>query len=595
MVSRRKLFSILLMMAVLLSMFMLPQIYREVFSDYDTNSYAEEIVLFQSDAYTMQEEAEPSVSGRQVVFIGDKESDMGNIAAQWCTYTKRSLKCFSSLSDYASQKKILADVLCVDCGSLSLKTDSVLLDQMTGRDMVMIFGSLPKSRVIRTSPEFSRLLGIERVVQEHTDLEGINVYEGFLLGGEAVYQADTKEETKRQDLNLTVPWYKLGDRSKVYMAGITEETGRKEDGDPAIVWRNTAGKAKVFAVNGDYLCGETGLGFLDAMMTETQAYTIYPVVNAQNLSVGSYPCLSSENDETIGQIYSCSQVQLHQNIVWPSLIAISEQSGFHMTCFLTPRFVYSGGSAPDPELLDFYLRQMKERHGDAGWSAESRNEISVRTKNLRDEKFFEKAGNGYVYTAAYASQKKRKELSALADAGKAGDIRTVTGPIGDGDFLLSFLSENMTYQGITHDADTYKYSDDLRNRSIQTALGYTNILLDMERVSWPEGIEDQWERYSREAAGNIGMWWSLFSDFDKTTITESDSRLRSFFALDYKDSREGDVITLQIENRQGDVSFLLRTHDKNVASVSGGTFSKIEKDAYLIRAQEDEVSICLEN
>lgn len=595
MISRRKLFSMLLMMAVLLSMFMLPQIYREVFSDYDTNSYAEDIVVYRSDTYKMLEKERSSATGRQVVFIGNRENDMGNAAAQWCTYTKRSLKCFPSLSDYVSQKEIQADVLCVDCSALSLKTDPVLLEKMTDRDMVMVFGSLPESRAIRKSSEFARLLGIERTIQENADLNGIILYNGFLLGGEAVYRADTEEEIRRQDLELTVPWYKLGDRSKVYMAGLTEGRESEEDGGPAIMWRNTAGKAKIFAVNGDYLCKETGVGFLDAMLTESNAYTIYPVVNAQNLSVGDYPGLSSENDEAVGRIYSCSQRQMHQNVVWPGLVAISEQSGFHMTCFLTPRFLYSGESAPDPELLDFYLRQMKERKGEAGWSVKSRDGISVRDKKAWDEQFFKEAGSGYAYTSAFASQKKRKELYALSEAGKAADIRTVTGPVGDGDFLLSFETENMTYQGITHYADRYNYSDDLRNRSLQTALGYTNILLDMERVSWPEDTEDQWQRYSRTAAGNIGMWWKQFSCFDKTTVTESDSRLRNFFALNYMDSREKDVISLRIENRQGEVSFLLRTHDKDVASVSGGTFSEIEKDAYLILAREDDVSIFLDN
>ncbi len=595
MISRRKLFSMLLMMAVLLSMFMLPQIYREVFNDYNTNSYAQDITVRQSDTYKMTEKAETSGLGRQVVFIGDGESDMENVAAQWCTYTKRSLKCFPSLSDYASQKEIQADVLCMDCSVLSLKTDPALLEKMTGRDIIMVFGSLPESGAIRKSPEFGRLLGIERTIQEKVDLKGILLYKGFLLGGEAVYQADTEEETKRQDLELTIPWYKLGDRSKVYMAGLTKSSKSGEDGGPAIVWRNTVGKAKIFAVNGEYLCEETGLGFLDAMMSESNAYTIYPVVNAQNLSVGGYPSLTSENDEAIRRIYSCSQGQMHQNVVWPSLVAISEQSGFHMTCFLTPRSLYSGEGTPDSELLDFYLRQMKERQGEAGWSAESRDDISVIDKKLWDEEFFQEAGSGYVYTAAFASQKKRKELSALADERKAGDIRTVTGPVGEGDFLLSFVSENMTYQGITHYADRYSYSDDLRNRSLQTALGYTHIFLDIERVSWPESLEDQWERYSRKAAGNIGMWWKPFSCFDKTTVTESDSRLRNFFSLNYRESREDDVIRLQIENLQGEAGFLLRTHDKNVASVSGGTFSEIEKDAYLILAQEENVRIFLEN
>ena len=43
------------------------------------------------------------------------------------------------------------------------------------------------------------------------------------------------------------------------------------------------------------------------------------------------------------------------------------------------------------------------------------------------------------------------------------------------------------------------------------------------------------------------------------------------------------------------VSFVLRTHDKTVETVLGGTFSQIEQDAWLITVQEDEISIVLES
>ena len=126
-------------------------------------------------------------------------------------------------------------------------------------------------------------------------------------------------------------------------------------------------------------------------------------------------------------------------------------------------------------------------------------------------------------------------------------------------------------------------------------MGYTNILLDMRCVSWPESAQEHWENYSRIISGNIATWWKPFSCFDKTTVTESDGRVRSFLAVEYEDMREDDTIELKLKNRQGMVSFVLRTHDKRVETVLGGTFSQIEQDAWLITVQEDEVSIVLES
>ena len=71
--------------------------------------------------------------------------------------------------------------------------------------------------------------------------------------------------------------------------------------------------------------------------------------------------------------------------------------------------------------------------------------------------------------------------------------------------------------------------------------------------------------------------------------------MRSFLAVEYEDMREDDTIELKLKNRQGMVSFVLRTHDKTVETVLGGTFSQIEQDAWLITVQEDEISIVLES
>ena len=41
--------------------------------------------------------------------------------------------------------------------------------------------------------------------------------------------------------------------------------------------------------NGDYLSGSTGIGFLSAIMAENSSYYLYPVVNAQVMTVANFP------------------------------------------------------------------------------------------------------------------------------------------------------------------------------------------------------------------------------------------------------------------------------------------------------------------
>lgn len=595
MLSRRKLFSMLLMMAVLFLLYMLTWIYRESVNDYDTNDYAEEkITIRRSDL--QKTAAGADAEERQTVFIGEKESGMGKVVAQWCTYGKRPLFCFSSVSEYLDQTDVNAKVLCIAPESLTGVSDANLLAELENRDMVVVFGGLPEMKLIKESPKLCRLLGIEKIRSERTKLSGVYLYKGFLLGGESLYRTDMGKEFGR-GLDLNIPWYELEDGTKTYMTGLagTEEEDAGQPERPSILWRNTVGRATVFAVNGDYLRDETGLGLLEAMMSESRSYVLYPIVNAQNLTVADYPSFAPENEEELRRIYANSHKMLLQNIVWPGLVSVSEQSGFRMTCFLTPKISYSDRAEAKTDDLVYYKRQMKEQQGEMGWSARSKDSVSVRDKWNHDETFFEDAESGYVYTAACVSGEEARQCLELAQTEGLLNLRTLTGAADEGGFLLSFISEDVTYQGITHKADQYSFLDDLKNRSFQTALGYTNIFLDMSRVTWPETEEDRWENYSRKISGNIGTWWKSYRDFDKTTLTESDRRLRSFLALDYKDSREKDVIKLQVKNRKGTVSFLLRTHDKDVKSVSGGTAAKIEEDVWLLSVQKDEVQIKLSN
>ncbi len=603
MLTHRKLFSMLLMMAVLLILFMFIWVYQDSVNDYDINEYAERSVIGiskpqngeEGERHTAQDTLISNPALRDTVFIGERESDMGGVVEQWCLYAGRSFRCYATLAEYFSVPDENAKVICVAPESLSFPADELLLDELALRDIVVIFGELPASEVVESIPSLRELLGVEGVSSYRTALKGIYLYKGFLLGGEKLYMDG--EGDAEWELDVSISWYHLGDRTDVYMAGIAEEEqSTRQKQWPPILWKNVEGNATVFAVNGNYLRDETGLGFLEGMMAKSDTYLLYPVVNAQNITVADYPGFTAENEEKLQAIYGASYRMILQNIIWPSLVSFSDQMGFRLTCFMTPQHLYLDGMEPDMgEELLYYLRQLKVRQGEMGWSAGSKDGLSVEEKWSRDNLFFGEAGSSYAYTAAYVPEQNRQEFEELAAKGAFPDLRTVTGADKEDAFLFSFVSENIVSQEITHRADQYNFRDDLRNRSLQTALGYTNILMELECVTWPETEDERWENYSKKVLGNITTWWKDYGGFEKTTLTESACRVRKLLAVDYENGRLGDEIILRLYNRQGDAYFLLRIHDKDVGAVNGGTFSRIEENAWLITAQEDEVKISLVN
>ena len=96
-------------------------------------------------------------------------------------------------------------------------------------------------------------------------------------------------------------------------------------------------------------------------------------------------------------------------------------------------------------------------------------------------------------------------------------------------------------------------------------------------------------------ASNIKTYWSGYQGFEQTTLSESDYRVRTLLNLDYSHQREQNTIRLSIKQMEDTAYFLLRTHEEKIVAIKGGTFQKLEPDAYLINAQSPEVELVLES
>ena len=157
--------------------------------------------------------------------------------------------------------------------------------------------------------------------------------------------------------------------------------------------------------------------------------------------------------------------------------------------------------------------------------------------------------------------------------------------------VLSYCSDFVTLQSVTSDGMNYTYSDDIRMRSIQSALGYTNVMLDMYDIFWPQEKTDRWEVMQKRFSSNLLTYWKNFRDFDSTTLSESNARIRTFLNLAYSQSREDNTITLQTSEVGS--WFILRTHGEEIDEIDGGSQTEIEADAYLICAEDTTVKIRL--
>lgn len=606
MVSRRNYLTIAMMFVILLFIFQFTGVMKEQLSEYESNEYADDTTTsFQrSDAFLAEQTSDDAC---EVIYVGEAGGAEESVVKTWCSYRKRTFFCSSSLALLDSLQDDALQVLVVDGSKVTSEEEVAVLRREAQMGVTVIFATLPQSSVIREYRDLRELLGIRAVIADEIPLAGMHLFSGFLLGGEEIYEVTEPGEEERQDMNPSVPWYTTGAGTKTYMVGtLSDETieqtvdneiraqyaGMEEEAAknsllPAILWRNSVDTAKIFCVNGDYLADISGVGILDAMMGETYDYDIYPVINAQNLVIADLPAFVSENEEEMQKRYSQSAQAVYQEIVWPSLTSIASRTGAKMTCMMTPQFTYTDEEEPDGENVTYYLKRLKEEHAEAGLSADSREGIPLSEKIKQDQTFWQTYAPSYRFLSLYADGVKSiGEESALP-----AEIRTVALGSGASGQAVGYLNENVTLQPSTSSGIRHTFLDDFKVKCMETALGYSNITLDLYSVTYPEGDEDSWEKMSKKIAANLGTYWKAYEAFDATTLTESDVRIRRFLALDYKQQRAGNVITLSLEHREDAAWFLLRLHGEKVTEVAGGSFEEIEDGVYLILAEEDEVSV----
>lgn len=585
MVSYRKFFSICIMMAVLFFMFQFLQVYKESGNDYNINSHRGEPApagngAWQADSADMGGLA--GENGSYVLLIGDAEKGPGRTVSWWCTYTKRKLYVKKELDQSVSEEEILPELLLIDSGSVDVEEETGWLAEMAERGVPIIFCNLPSFSVIEENTELQELLGIKTAVAEQTQIQGVHLFSGLLLGEDVIYEAKTLAEEEKQDLELTVPWYITGKGTKTYMTGLLDPEAAEREAFPALIWRNSYRGAFVFAVNGDYLSDAAGLGILNGFVYELYPYELYPVINARNISVANYPGFAEENSGKLLEQYSRRPSAVQQDLIWPGISTVMERNKFKPTFFLMPQYDYQDDALPKADDMTFYLQQMRELDAEAGKTLEYREGITLAGKLSLDEAFWKEAAQGYRFGAYYAGNGLDEELEELLLKGGLGEDGTVVCPY-DGEIPpVSWYNDGITLQSITVNAAEFTFSQDFRYKSLETALGYSNVLIDLKNVFWPSSEEDRWENFFDRVSRTVNTYCSS-QDFSSTTMSESDAKVRSFLNLNYTEHNEQNRIILETEGAGEEAWFLLRTHGQDITGINGAGYQKLEENAFLIR------------
>ena len=606
MLSRRNLVMMLTMFGVVLVLFLSTAVLREYFNDYDVNHAAQEERMPPAPGAS-------AADGQQVVYAGAQDTGLYEPVAEWAEYRKMALHEAMDVQaglDRAGQYDHQDVLLLLDGDALEQDTrqSAEALTAYVQDGGTVIFCSLPSYETIRSCEALRLLLGIQQLRSPSVEVLEYWLYQGFLLGGDVCYPYDELQPPQNLDLKNVLPWYDISAGTKTYMAGYLpaqeqQAMGLNREDLPAVVWRNSLGDGCVFAVNGDFMRGESALGFLDAMVYESRSYALYAVVNAQNLCVTGFPDLTIENEDQMARVYVFDTRQLCRDVLWPSLVAASKEGGWKLSAFVSLKQSADSGQEPEMDDLISYLKYFNEEDAEACLALGRMDDPALRLSVTQDRQALDAIGLNYAFSGAWLRSENAGQLPGLLQPDGTMEvfpsIRTVVSELAPGQRVLSWLTGQMTRQSVTMDGYRYTYQDDLRLRSLQTALGYSNVQADIFRVLWLENSEDSWEKVSETLASVIATYWKPFAAFDKTTISESDRRVRLFLnqRVTSQESRlpQGRQISIQVENFAGDAWLMLRTHGETLQTMEGGTWTQIEEDAYLLHLTRENAAVGLQS
>ena len=614
MLSKRNFAMMMLMNLVVLVLFLLSAVLKEYFNDYDVNHAAETELIDKIDQ-KIDEDGNTDTrwdslpADQQVLYIGTMDNSYYRVMKEWSGYRKKSFRVFGSLEAadeiirIQEEKKpyILIDGQLIEKNPEDAATK---LSEYVEQGGVVIFYRLPSYQTIEGCGNLQNLLGIQHLRGESVKLHEIRIYSGFLLGGETCYSFEGVEEPELIDMEREVPWYDISARTKSYMVGFLSEKEKESmslnnEDMPAIIWRSNMGTGSVFAVNGDYMEGEASLGIMDAMVYETEEYSLYPVVNAQNLSIAGFPDLTVENEEKMAETYGMTNQPFFRNSRWPSIVAAAQKNNWKITSYLSVKQRDESEKEPNQDDLIDYLKYFNEESAEAGVSLGRIDSSDIRL-SVSDEKETLKSWDmDYVFAGGYVRKENKDKLASLIDGNGQmeyfQDIRTVVGEYEKDQQILSWMTDKITLQNATTDAYRHSYKDSLWLKSLETSLGYSNIQIDIYRVLWPETRADEWEKLAEKMAANIDTYWKPFEAFDKTTISESDYRVRNFLNGSAESTREGSQISIRTKDFTGDAWLLLRTHGEEPESMTGGSWTQVEEDTYLLKLTSEEAVVTLKS
>lgn len=563
----------ILIMVVTLVMFQSLGIATSIFQNEDVNAYANRTSLTAQSAITdfaVEEKEEVAILDSGHTWVKD-----------WAIYKKKTYQVYPSLSSLTQSE---ASLMIVNPDDLDIE-DYTRLYTMLSEGRVVVFTKLPDTSLLQDEM-VKKVLGV-KAYNGLKKIEFIKVYDGLFIGDETHYQ---------EDVDLMIEYVNLESGYKVFMDGYLEGqiAEIKNEEMPPMMWRSYVNEGFVYVMNHDFMEDTSlGMGILTGICNDYQPYSLYPVVNAKSTVLVNFPMISNENEEALMQRYSRSSISLMRDVVYPQLISILDQIECKGTFLFSSRLDYDIQKPIDEETLTFYMQHLNREGAEFGLSGIQISSISLDEKLRQDLDVFQNLYPNYKFAVFAADKEDDDTLRQLMKSQATDSLKTFFVGENSRAQLFDYLNDEGLYIQSNWNMNEYSYMNDLKMKSLFTSLGMMNMTVDMKNLIYPQSDSDDWTVLSKDMSRYAQTYLRPYTAFQSTLLSEADARIRRFMALDFKQTRDEDVIHVAIDNFEEEAYFILNVHGEEIVSVQNGTYTKVDDGVYLLEAQATSMSITL--
>ncbi len=591
MLTKRNYFVMLLLILVVFVMFMLVDLSAAYLTRDSVNPQAEiPVEITRADAVDadrlMQGTSLAFDRPRVIILVREEDRLTEQILTEWCVYGKHPYEICRALPEVSA----VQGCRCLLFGPGMADAEALpTLRAYADAGVDMVFTQLPEVQMLARSPELADFFGISGVQTEAQPYVGVHIFEDFFIGGNRIYQEKDIYGEEDEDVFFAAPWYTLRAGYLVFAQGLVEGGDAIDYADrPPLLWRSYTGRSNVYVNASPLFPGKSLLGLITAFLSQSEAYYLYPVVNAQTLSAVDFPLLADENAPALNAAYSRGAEALGRDVLWPGVAKILHGAEGACGFFMAAELDAADGAAPSGEFLGFYRQEIEQMSGTLGLALNRRGDVPLPDVLAESDAFFAAQMPGYLFTSAYAT---RDQLPALARAERPASLARLSLVMTDGAEdapLLDFLDDTVLTACFTSDGFRHESLDDLRLVCLETALALDQQKVDLSKAYYPEKDMDWTELNLRWS--NSSTYRKPYGNFDAVSVHEMEKKARTFLRLEYDDTLADGVITLRTVGHEGS-SFILRLNGQQLNRTEGAEHRQLSDTAWLILPEEAEVRI----